>query len=49
MPDDLKAWLKNKASQNFRSLNGEIVARLEGGKDPLVIEVTPKSDDSDTE
>lgn len=29
MSEDLKDWLKGKAVTNFRSLNGEIVARLE--------------------
>lgn len=29
LPDDLKRWLKHKAVDNFRSLNSEIVARLE--------------------
>lgn len=29
IPDDLKQWLKHKAVDNFRSLNSEIVARLE--------------------
>ena len=39
MPAGLKEWLKEKASENFRSLNGEIIARLEGGKDAILIEV----------
>ena len=29
MPEELKQWLKHKAVDNFRSLNSEIVARLE--------------------
>lgn len=29
LPDELRQWLKHKAIDNFRSLNGEIVARLE--------------------
>lgn len=29
LPEDLKQWLKHKAVDNFRSLNSEIVARLE--------------------
>lgn len=29
IPDELKQWLKHKAVDNFRSLNGEIIARLE--------------------
>lgn len=29
LPEELKQWLKHKAVDNFRSLNGEIVARLE--------------------
>lgn len=29
LPDDLKQWLKHKAVDNYRSFNGEIVARLE--------------------
>lgn len=28
MPPNLKDWLQQKASDNFRSLNSEIVARL---------------------
>ena len=29
MPDDLRRWLQQQARQNHRSLNGEIVHRLE--------------------
>lgn len=29
IPEGLKQWLKHKAVDNFRSLNSEIVARLE--------------------
>lgn len=29
IPEELKQWLKHKAVDNFRSLNGEIIARLE--------------------
>ena len=29
LPEDLKQWLKHKAVDNFRSLNSEIIARLE--------------------
>ena len=29
IPEDLKQWLKHKAVDNFRSLNSEIIARLE--------------------
>ena len=29
LPEELKQWLKHKAVDNFRSLNSEIVARLE--------------------
>lgn len=29
LPEDLKEWLKKRAAENFRSVNGEIVARLE--------------------
>lgn len=29
LPEELKQWLKHKAVDNYRSLNGEIVARLE--------------------
>ncbi len=29
IPEELKQWLKHKAVDNFRSLNSEIVARLE--------------------
>lgn len=29
IPADLKAWLKAQAEKNFRSVNGEIVARLQ--------------------
>jgi hypothetical protein len=29
LPDELKEWLKKRAAENFRSVNGEIVARLE--------------------
>lgn len=28
MPEDLKVWLQHKAVDNYRSLNGELVARL---------------------
>lgn len=29
LPEELKKWLKHKAVDNYRSLNSEIVARLE--------------------
>lgn len=29
IPEELKIWLKHKAVDNFRSLNSEIIARLE--------------------
>lgn len=29
LPPDLKRWLEEQAAQNHRSLNGEIVVRLE--------------------
>jgi plasmid stability protein len=29
LPDELKEWLKQRAAENFRSMNGEIVARLQ--------------------
>lgn len=29
LPTELKEWLKQKAATNFRSVTGEIVARLE--------------------
>lgn len=29
IPEELKQWLKCKAAENYRSLNGEIIARLE--------------------
>jgi len=29
MPDELKIWLKHQALDNRRSLNGEILVRLE--------------------
>lgn len=29
LPQDLKEWLKEKAEGNFRSMNSEVVARLE--------------------
>lgn len=29
LPEDLKQWLKHKAVDNFRSMNSEIIARLE--------------------
>lgn len=29
IPAELKQWLKHKAVDNFRSLNSEIIARLE--------------------
>lgn len=29
IPEELKKWLKHKAIDNFRSLNSEIIARLE--------------------
>jgi hypothetical protein len=29
LPDDLKQWLKHKAVDNMRSLNSELVARLQ--------------------
>ena len=37
MPAGLKDWLKGKAKTNFRSLNGEIVARLEGSKKAVML------------
>ncbi|MGE8318344.1 MAG: Arc family DNA-binding protein [Comamonas sp.] len=32
IPEDLKQWLKHRAVDNFRSLNSEIVARLEASR-----------------
>lgn len=29
LPKELKDWLKQKAVENFRSMNGELIARLE--------------------
>ena len=29
VPDELKLWLKNQAAQNHRSMNGEVLKRLE--------------------
>ena len=29
LPDTLKDWLKQRAAENFRSMKGEIVARLQ--------------------
>lgn len=29
LPPDLKAWLKTQADKNLRSMNAELVARLE--------------------
>ena len=29
MPDELRMWLKHKAIDNYRSMNSEVVARLE--------------------
>jgi len=29
LPDDLKVWIKHKAIDNHRSMNSEIIARLE--------------------
>jgi hypothetical protein len=29
LPDELKAWLKEKSSENLRSLSNEIIMRLE--------------------
>lgn len=29
LPDDLKTWLKHRAVDNKRSLNSEVVSRLE--------------------
>ncbi len=29
MSDELKAWLKGRAEGNYRSMNSEVVARLE--------------------
>lgn len=36
IPDDLKEWLKKRAAENFRSMNGEIVARLQESKNKEV-------------
>ena len=33
IPAELKTWLKEQAEKNFRSVNGEIVARLQESKD----------------
>lgn len=33
IPEDLKDWLKQQAEQNRRSLNSEILARLEESKE----------------
>ncbi|MFD1244787.1 Arc family DNA-binding protein [Paralysiella testudinis] len=32
LPEELKAWLKQQAAQNHRSLNSEILARLEASR-----------------
>lgn len=32
MADDLKEWLKVEAAANQRSLNGEVIARLEASR-----------------
>lgn len=29
MPDELRMWLKHRAIDNYRSMNSEVVARLE--------------------
>ncbi len=29
LPDELQAWLKERAEENRRSFNGEVVVRLE--------------------
>lgn len=29
MPDELRMWLKHRAVDNYRSMNSEVVARLE--------------------
>ena len=33
MPPDLKKWLEEQAKKNFRSLNAEIVIRLQNSKE----------------
>jgi len=32
MPDELKGWLKSVAAENQRSLNGEVLVRLEASR-----------------
>jgi predicted HicB family RNase H-like nuclease len=32
MPPELREWLKSEAARNHRSLNSEVVARLEASK-----------------
>lgn len=32
LPEDLKVWLKSEAATNHRSLNGEVLARLEASR-----------------
>ena len=33
IPDELKTWLKREAEKNDRSLNGEIIARLQESRE----------------
>lgn len=33
MPDDLKRWLKHQAVDNRRTLNGEVLYRLEKSRE----------------
>jgi hypothetical protein len=33
LPEDLKEWLTKKAEENYRSVNGEIVSRLQESRD----------------
>jgi len=33
MPEELKQWLKDQAEKNMRSLNSELVIRLQASRD----------------
>jgi hypothetical protein len=41
VPDELKCWLKQEAEKNRRSLNGELLVRLEESRSQQVKDAKP--------
>jgi len=39
LPEDLKVWLKHKSVDNRRSLNSEVVARLEESREKELAQI----------